>query len=89
MNVSFLVNDGYFLGSKIFDKFDVKNEYVMKISQNSEGNITVGDKVSFNCTASKFFASSDIKWAMERRNGTLKYLDGSGKEYLNGMNLTI
>ncbi|OXA50864.1 hypothetical protein Fcan01_14655 [Folsomia candida] len=73
------VHDGYFLGTKMFDKFSVPNDKIMKLTRDwppSSQNITRGEKVRFDCAGSKFFVSSTLKWALEATNGTIYYMYG-------------
>lgn len=77
------IHDGYFLAPKVFDKFTVPNEKIMKIgighTEKLDNNITVGENVKFFCSASKFFSGAEIRWAFERTNGTVQYFFGKGE----------
>lgn len=74
------IHDGYFLAPKIFEKFTVPSEKIMRIGidHTKQENITVGEPVRFFCSASKFFSGAEIRWAFERTNGTVDYLFGKG-----------
>ncbi len=74
------MHDGYFLQTKMFDKFQIPNSKILKITKDSSTTpiISKGEKVKFDCSGSKFFVSSTLKWALQAVNGTMYYMYGKG-----------
>lgn len=75
------IHDGYFLAPKVFEKFSVPHDKIMKIQMRQptqDQNITVGQPATFSCSASKFFSGTELRWAFERSNGTVEYSFGTG-----------
>ena len=58
-------------------------EQVMTLDRATNEELFVGSETEFRCNTSRFYFGTGVRWAFERLNGDLEFLEDSKFNFIN------